>query len=209
MSFILDESLRLNVIGNSYKQNTMDTKSVNYQCIDPLIRNAQRSKDAFPDLVERYQQHVVRNIRAFTKNRHDIEDLAQETWIKVYQAIGKLKPPYHLEGWIARIARNTAKDWLKSQQCRISRLTHELKSWNLQESAVLATLHRGLTEKVRYAVDALSPRYRQVVYEFYMCGYSASEIGQRLNIPVSTVYSRLKEAKKQLGKQFDGSVARV
>ena len=187
----------------------MEIESVDNQPIDPLIKNAQRSKDAFQDLVKRYQQHVFRNIRAFTRNKQDIEDLAQETWIKIYQAIGKLKPPYHLEGWIARIARNTAKDWLKSQQSRISRLTHELKSWHLHDSAVLATFHRGLTEKVRYAVDALSPKCRQVVYEFYMCGYSASEIGQRLHIPVSTVYSRLKEAKKQLGKQFEANVARV
>ena len=187
----------------------MDMEFVNYQCIDPVIRNAQQSKDAFQGLVERYQQHVVRNIRAFTKNKHDIEDLAQETWITVYQAIEKLKPPYHLEGWIAKIARNTAKDWLKSQQNRISRLTHELKSRHSQESAVLANMRRGLIEKVQYAIDSLSPGLRQVVYEFYMCGYSASEIGQRLHIPVSTVYSRLKEAKKQLGKQFEANVARV
>ena len=184
-------------------------ESMNNQSIDPLIRNAQRSKDAFQDLVKRYQQHVVRNIRAFTKNNHDIEDLAQETWIKVYQAIGKLKPPYHLEGWIAKIAQNTTKDWLKCQRRRISRLTDEFKSARPQESAVLATLQQGLMEKVRYAVDALSPRLRHVIYEFYVYGYSASEIGQRLHIPVGTVYSRLKEAREQLSKQFETSMTRA
>ena len=186
----------------------MDMEFVNYQCIDPVIRNAQRSNDAFQQLVKRYQQHVVRNIRVFTKNKHDIEDLAQETWIKVYQAIGKLKPPYHLEGWIAKIARNTAKDWLKCQRRKISRLTDELKSRHSEEAATLTTFHHGLIEKVRCAIDTLSPMYRQVVHEFYMHGYSASEIGQRLRIPVSTVYSRLKEAKKQLGKQFETGVTR-
>lgn len=188
------------------KNHRYEINSVNNQCTDPLIKNVQQRKDAFQDLVNRYQQHVVRNIRAITKNNHDIEDLAQETWIKVYQAIGKLKPPYHLEGWIAKIARNTAKDWLKSQQRRISRLTHELKSWHLQESATLANLQYSLMEKVRYAVDMLSPRLRQVVYEFYLHGYSASEIGQRLQIPVGTVYSRLKEAREQLSKQFETSI---
>ncbi len=179
------------------------------RCIDPLIERAQRSNDAFQQLVKRYQQHVVRNIRAFTKNKHDIEDLAQETWIKVYQAIGKLKSPYHLEGWIAKIARNTAKDWLKCQQRKISRLTDELKSWHSEASATQTTLQHGLIEKVRCAIDTLSPMYRQVVHEFYMHGYSASEIGQRLRIPVSTVYSRLKEAKKQLGNQFEAGVTKV
>ena len=184
----------------------MKIESVDNQPIEPLIKYAYRSNGTFQYLVKRYQQHVVRNIRAFTRNKQDIEDLSQETWIKVYQALGKLKPPYHLESWIAKIARNTAKDWLKSQQCRISRLTHELKLWHPQESAVLANIHRGLIEKVRYAVDALSPRLRQVVFEFYMNGYSASEIGHRLQIPISTVYSRLKEAREQLCKLFESDI---
>ena len=187
----------------------MDMKFANDRCIDPLIKDAQRSNDAFQHLVKRYQQHVIRNIRVFTKNKHDIEDLAQETWIKVYQAIGKLKPPYHLEGWIAKIARNTARDWLKCQRRKILRLTDELKSRHCEESATLTTLQHELIEKVRCAIDVLSPMYRQVVHEFYMHGYSASEIGRRLHIPVSTVYSRLKEAKKQLGKQFETGVTRV
>lgn len=185
----------------------MDMKSAKNRCIDPLIKRAQRSSDAFQHLVRHYQRHVVRNISVFTKNTHDIEDLAQETWIKVYQAIGKLKPPYHLEGWIATIARNTAKDWLKCQRRNILCLTEELKSWHAEESAT--SLQHGLIEKVRCAIDALSPMYRQVVHEFYMRGYSASEIGQRLHIPVSTVYSRLKEAKKQLGIQFEVGATRV
>ena len=80
--------------------------------------------------------------------------------LKVYQAIGKLKPPYHLEGWIAKIARNTAKDWLKCQQRKISRLTDELKSWHSEASATQTTLQHGLIEKVRCAIDTLSPMYR-------------------------------------------------
>lgn len=177
-------------------------ESVDNQPIDPLIKNAQRSSDAFQELVKRYQPHVERKIRAFTRNKQDIEDLAQETWIKVFQAIGKLKPPYHLEGWLNKIASNTAKDWLRSQQRRIARLPQELKSWHPYESATLVTLHHRLIEKVQGAIDVLSPRLRQVVCEFYIDGYSASEIGQRLQIPVGTVYSRLKEARAQLSLLF-------
>ena len=180
--------------------------SANNEVLVVLIRDAQKSKDAFERLVKRYQQDVLRSIRVFTQNKSDVEDLAQETWIKVYQAIGKLKPPYHLESWLFKIAQNTAKDWLKSQQHRMSRLTNEIKSWQLQDSAMIANLRQGLIEKVRNAIDSLSPKNRQVVYEFYICGYSASQISQRLRVPVSTVNSRLKEARKQLRQDFSAIV---
>ena len=173
---------------------------------DSLIKNAQKSKDAFEELVRRYQQDVLRSIRVFTQNKSDVEDLAQETWVKFYQAIGKPKPPYHLESSLFTIAQNTARDWLKSQQHRMSRLTNEINTWQLRDSAMLADLRQGLIEKVRNAVDSLSPKNRQVVYEFYICGYSTSQISQRLKVPVSTVHSRLKEARKQLREDFSSIV---
>ena len=176
--------------------------SMNNEVIVSLIKNPQKSREAFDKLVKRYHQDVLRSIRAFTQNKSDVDDLAQETWIKVYQAIGKLKPPYHLESWLFKIAQNTAKDWLKSQQRRKSRLTSEIKSWQLRESTMLANLRQGLVEKVRNAVNSLSPKNRQLVYEFYIFGYSASQISQRLKVPVSTVHSRLKEARKQLREDF-------
>jgi hypothetical protein len=74
-------------------------------------------------------------------------------------------------------------------------------------STILGRQRQRQIEQIRDAIDSLSEKNREVVYEFYICGYTADQIGGRLGIPVSTVNSRLKEARKQLREEFATMVA--
>jgi RNA polymerase sigma factor (sigma-70 family) len=172
-----------------------------------LIKDAQKGKDAFEQLVRRYRHDVFRIIRVYTQNDSDAEDLAQDTWLKVYQSIGKLKEPYHLENWLRTVAVNTVKNWLKSRAYKESQATDEIEAKQLWVSGVVQYQRQKLLEQIRDAIDSLSTKNREVVLDFYICGYSASEISQRLSVPVSTVNSRLKEARKKLRKEFESMVA--
>jgi len=180
---------------------------MNDKMIVTLIKDAQRGKEAFELLVKRYQHDVFRIIRVYTKNDNDAEDLAQETWMKVYRSIGKLKEPYHLESWLKTIAVNTTKDWLSSRTHRKSQVTDEFQPQQLQGDAMLQYRRQQQLEQIRDAIDFLSPKHREVVYDFYICGYSAAEISQRLKVPQSTVTSRLQEARKKLREEFASMVA--
>ena len=180
---------------------------MNDKMIVTLIKDAQRGKEAFELLVKRYQHDVFRIIRVYTKNDSDAEDLAQETWMKVYRSIGKLKEPYHLESWLKTIAVNTTKDWLSSRAHRKSQATDEFQPEQLSDSAVLQHQQQQLIGEIRDAIDSLSAKNREVVYDFYICGYSAAEISQRLKVPVSTVTGRLQEARKKLREEFESMVA--
>ena len=182
-------------------------ESMNDEKIVTLIKDAQKGKDAFEQLVRYYQHDVFRIIRVYTQNDSDAEDLAQETWIKAYQSIGKLKEPYHLESWLRTVAVNTAKNWLKSRAYKESQTNDEIESQQLWGSAVIQYQRQKLLEQIRDAIDSLSTKNREVVLDFYICGYSASQISQRLNVPVSTVNSRLKEARKRLREEFESMVA--
>jgi len=168
-----------------------------------LIEEAQKGKDAFEQLVRRYRHDVFRIIRVYTKNDTDAEDLSQETWIKVYQSLRKLKDPHRFQIWLKAIAVNTAKDWLKSRAHKESKATDEIQPKQLWGSAMTQYQRQQLIEKIKDAIDSLSWKNRQVVLDFYICGYSASEISQRLRIPLSTVNYRLKEARKQLREEFE------
>jgi RNA polymerase sigma-70 factor (ECF subfamily) len=172
-----------------------------------LIEHARTGRDAFEKLVARYQQDVFRIIRVYTQNDSDAEDLAQETWIKVYQSFRKLKDPHRFESWLKTIAVNTAKNWLRSRAHKESEATDTVVPRQLWGSAMLEYQQQGLIEKIRGAVDSLSAKNREVVYDFYICGYSAAQISQRLNVPISTVNSRLKEARQQLREEFATMVA--
>jgi len=180
---------------------------LNDKMIVTLIKNAQQGKDVFEHLLRRYQHDVFRIIRVYTQNDSDAEDLAQETWVKVYRSIRKLKEPYHLESWLKKIAVNTAKDWLSSRAYKELQSTDEIQPQQLWGSAMLQYQRQQQIKKIRDAIDSLSAKNRQVVLDFYILGYSATQIGQRLNIPISTVNSRLKEARKQLRREFETMVA--
>ena len=172
-----------------------------------LVQNAQKGKYAFEQLVQQYQHDVFRVIRVYTKNDDDAEDLTQETWIKVYQSIGNLKKPVRFESWLFRIAVNTAKNWLKSHAYKNSQASNEIEPQQLWGSAATQYQQQQLIEEIRDAIDSLSTKNRQVVLDFYLLGYSATEISQRLNLPQSTVIGRLQEARKQLRKEFEVMVA--
>jgi RNA polymerase sigma factor (sigma-70 family) len=182
-------------------------KPLNDEIISNLIENAQMGRDAFEQLVRQYQHDVFRMIRVYTQNDSDAEDLAQETWVKVYRSIRKLKPPYHFDNWIKKVALNTVKDWLRSRAYKESQSTDEISSQQLWGSAVIQYQRQKRIEEIRDAVDSLSEKNRQVVLDFYILGYSASEVSQRLSVPVSTVNSRLKEARKKLREEFESMVA--
>jgi len=172
-----------------------------------LIENAQEGKNAFERLVRCYQHDVFRLIRVYTPNDSDAEDIAQETWIKVYRSLGKLKNPYRFPSWLKTIAVNTAKDWLKSRVYKKSQAIDEISPRQLWGPAVLQYQRQQLIEEVRDAIDSLSWKNREVVHDFYILGYSANQISQRLQLPLSTVTSRLQEARKQLRKEFSTMVA--
>ncbi|MBI1926910.1 sigma-70 family RNA polymerase sigma factor [Candidatus Poribacteria bacterium] len=179
-----------------------------------LVENAQKGKDAFEELVRRYQHDVFRTIRIYTCNDSDAEDLAQETWIKVYRSIGKLKEAHRFAAWLEAIAVNTAKDWLKSRAYRNAQETDGIETdadgmepQGVLSSAILEYQRQRQIEQIRDAIDSLSEKNRAVVYEFYICGYSADQISGRLQLPVSTVNSRLKEARKHLREEFATMVA--
>lgn len=172
-----------------------------------LVENARKGKEAFEQLVRRYQHDVFRIIRVYTKSDSDVEDLAQETWIKVYRSLGQLKDPRRFESWLKTIAANTAKNWLASCEYKGSQATDEMQPGQLWGSAMSRYQQQKLIEEIRDAIDSLSPKNREVVYDFYICGYSIAEISQRLNLPPSTVTGRLQEARKKLREEFESMVA--
>ncbi len=102
-----------------------------------LIKKAREGKDAFEQLVVRYQHDVYRISRIYTNNDSDAEDLAQETWVKVYRSLGKLLTLSRFPSWLFTITANTARDWLKSRAHSESQVTDEIESTQLRGSAIV------------------------------------------------------------------------
>jgi len=172
-----------------------------------LVENAREGREAFEQLVRRYQHDVFWVVRIYTNIESDAEDLAQETWLKVYRSLGQLKDSRLFESWLKSIAANTAKNWLASRARKESQVTDEMEPQQLFGAAILRYQQQQQFKQIRDAINSLSAKNREVVYDFYICGYSAAEVSQRLKIPISTVNSRLKEARNKLREEFASMVA--
>ncbi len=81
-----------------------------------LVKRVQNGdKIAFDILVQKYQQKVVNLISRFVSDQAECYDIAQETFIKAYRAIGNFRGDSQFYTWLYRIAANTAKNYLASR----------------------------------------------------------------------------------------------
>src|SRR5512135_502926 len=91
-----------------------DLRSVSDQEIVALARGGAES--AFRELIRRYERPVFSLIYRMVRDRETAEDLAQETFIKVLNAIGTYRPEFKFSSWVFKIANNTAIDHLRRRE---------------------------------------------------------------------------------------------
>lgn len=151
---------------------------------------------AFSALVDRYKNYVFAIIYPILHNRDDVEDAAQETFIKLFCSL----PQYSqgsFKSWLGRISVNTAIDLKRKKQRLGESLLEDLpdKYTPLERSAeeeLLDSNQVGLENLCR----GLPERYRSVVYQYYFQEKSCSEIALDQGVAVRTIESRLYRSRK-------------
>lgn len=166
---------------------------------------ARGGRDAFRALVLDHQHavHAVLAQMLFRATTADVEDLAQETFLRVHRGLATFEDrgPGHLKKWIVTIAARVAIDHL-----RRARAPHE----PLDESRLrgregadeLAKLRR-LGARVEAALDEIGPEQRSVLVLRQLQGLEYQEIADALGIDLGTVKSRLHRARAKLEAVFE------
>lgn len=163
---------------------------------------------AYDEIVRRYQERIYGTIYHMTANHEDANDLAQETFIKAYQAIGSFKGQSGFFTWLYRIAVNRTINFLKQRGQRNHRSLNDL-DFNAEHDPDLVefvsekTPRRDaalaeLQEKLNDAMQKLSEPHRVVVTLHDVQGLSHEEIARILDCNPGTVRSRLFYARQQL-----------
>lgn len=172
----------------------------------------ERSRDgdlnAYDELVRRYQERIYGTIYHMTSNHEDANDLAQETFIKAFQALKSFKGGSSFYTWIYRIAVNKTINFLKQRKNRSSMSLNDL-DFNAENDPDLVALisHKtprreaGLAElqkKLNEAMGKLSEVHRLVVTLHDVQGVPHEEIARIMDCNIGTVRSRLFYARQQL-----------
>ena len=181
---------------------------------DPAIEIAlvKRAKEgdlqAYDELVQRYQERIYATVYHMTSNHEDANDLAQETFIKAYQALRSFKGGSSFYTWIYRIAVNKTINFLKQRRHKGHMSLNEL-DFNAENDPDLVALVSDKTpqrdaglnelkEKLNEAMRRLSEPHRLVVTLHDVQGLAHEEIAEIMECNIGTVRSRLFYARQQL-----------
>ena len=167
------------------------------------LREAQMgSATAFGQVVRCYQRAVYRVAYALTRNAGDADDVAQETFLRAWQAIGRFRVGEPLYPWLARIAMNASFSLLRRRKRRPEVALEPLVETGAQwaggddPAEEAAASERG--ERLARAFATLSEEHRAVLALRVVEDLSYDEIARALRIPVGTVMSRLSRARAEL-----------
>src|SRR5262245_33467794 len=163
---------------------------------------------AYDDVVRRYQERIYATIYHMTSNHEDANDLAQEAFIKAFQALKSFKGGSSFYTWVYRIAVNKTINFLKQRKSRSQMSLNDL-DLNAEHDPDLVALISDKTprrevnltelqEKLNEAMQRLSEPHRLVVTLHDVQGLSHEEIAKIMECNIGTVRSRLFYARQQL-----------
>lgn len=174
-----------------------------------LVKRARRGDlGAYDELIRRYQERIYATIYHMTANHEDANDLAQEAFIKAYQALKSFKGGSSFYTWVYRIAVNKTINFLKQRKNRSQMSLNDL-DFNVEHDPDLVALISDKTprrdvnlgelqEKLNEAMLKLSEQHRLVVTLHDVQGLSHEEIAKIMDCNIGTVRSRLFYARQQL-----------
>ena len=165
-------------------------------------------KQAFDLLVIKYQRKIMRLLSRMIRDPAEIEDVAQEAFIKAYRALPQFRGDSAFYTWLYRIAINTARNWLAANKRAPSTPSafenEEGETFN--ESDVLTDgsnpesemASRQIAETVNKAINDLPEELRNAIVMREIDGMSYEDIAESMNCPIGTVRSRIFRAREAI-----------
>ena len=182
-----------------------------------VVARAREGREAaFRELIGRYERPVFSLIYRLVRDREKSEDLSQETFIKVLNAIDRYDPSYKFSSWIFKIAHNTALDHLRKKEPETLSLDgspHAETQSEIEASQVSVasatqspeeyTEHKELSGVLEVAIGKLRPEYRTAIVLCHMEGRPYEEIAEIMDVPLGTVKTYIHRARHELRRLLE------
>lgn len=168
---------------------------------------------AFRYLVKQYERLVFHVAGRLLNQQEDLEDVAQEVFIKVHQKLPSFRGDSKLSTWIATIAYRVSVNHLKKRKpdVDIGESQYELiqHSRVSDENPEQLTQKKELKEMVKTMVDRLPEQYKTVLSLYHLEEYAYHEIVEITGLPEGTVKSYIFRARKMLKEMVEKSELRL
>ncbi|HEX9188556.1 MAG TPA: sigma-70 family RNA polymerase sigma factor [Vicinamibacteria bacterium] len=163
---------------------------------------------AFDVLVGRWEDRIRGAAYRFLGSEEEARDVAQEAFLKAYRSLAGFKREARFSSWLYQIATNLCRDRLRRRKTRATVSLEELDGGGpamveTRPGADDLLLARDLARAVRLAVESLPEEQREVVILKEYQDLTFLEIAQALDVPVSTVKTRLYRGLGQLRRRLE------
>lgn len=183
-----------NIISADDAKNTLPDNT------DLIQKAIDGDRQAFETLYMQSYRYVFFVIRQYIPDDETTYDVIQEAFIKVYKNISKLRSPAAYYGWLTAIAKNTARDFIRTARFETS-LSYEEEDY----SAFLKDdeTHKDVSLDIETVLKEMDPAEAELLSLVYYDGMRISQIAKIQGVPATTVYSRFNKAKKNLKAQLN------
>jgi RNA polymerase sigma-70 factor (ECF subfamily) len=194
--------------------NSSDNRETEANLVDHLVKKARGGdEEAFGELVKMYHRRVCNLTYGLVNNAEDAAELAQQTWVKVWNKLGSFKEDARFFTWVYRIASNTGLDFLRHK----SRLREDALPDGV-EPTVNPDLDRAASQNPRpdrelaqseirevfeKSLESLSPDHRMALILREVDGLSYEEIAKIAGCRKGTVMSRIFYARKKMREKLE------
>ena len=144
---------------------------------------------SFEENIIKYQEAYYRLAFSYVKNEYDAKDILQESILKAYKNISKLKDIDALDKWMKRIIVNTALDFIRK---------NSKVSLTIDNNEVVDIPSKEKNNELIYIIDNLDPELKTIIILKYYHGYTIEEVADILEISISMVKNRMHKALKLL-----------
>jgi RNA polymerase sigma factor (sigma-70 family) len=174
-----------------------DVQSIVRRAADPNSSSARR-REAFGELVIRFQDMAFGCAFAVLGDVYLAQDTAQEAFVVAWQKLAQLREPAAFPGWFKRIVLTQCNRLTRCKRLQILPLEAGVNTSTKEPGPHHSAETQELVTKVLQAINALPDNERLVTTLFYIDGYTQADIGEFLEVPVSTVNKRLYSARQRL-----------
>jgi len=175
-----------------------------------LVRRAQNGdKEAFASLVQRHQGRVFAVAGGILRNREDVEDIAQQAFLKAYFSLKRFDQRAAFSTWLYKITVNECWDFLRKKKVRPLLLEAELNeeqarrfqaAEEVADARPDASEQLAAQERVGQLLGCLEERDRTMLVLKEVQGFSVEEIAEVLELNVNTVKVRLFRARQRIAE---------
>ena len=169
-----------------------------------LICRAQTGDEqTFTELMRAHYAFVYAIVIGIVSNPNDAEEVVQDTFLNAYRGLAQYEDRETFKNWLAEIARNSARDWLRKLRVNTVPIDevseHTLSTPDAPEEQLIRDEQREL---IRRAMRTLSPKDAEIARAYYLDGASYDELIRTHGLSYKAISFRLSRAKQKLAKRL-------